>query len=444
MPGTTITLDLDKTIEKLQTEQRRLKDRGDEIVAKVVAEDRDLTKEETAELAEVQERVKTLSTRCETLRKHAEMRGSLDEPMESRTRPTKGEVRGDRPAGVTKSEAEQAEAEYRAAHEQYLRYGFSGMSTEARELLQAHYTTLPGDHPETRALSAITGNLGGYTVPQDFMARVETAMKDYSGVIAAPTFKLNTGRGNDLPWPTVNDTNNEGEQVEENQATGEGELSFGQVLFRAHLFSSKLILVPIQLLQDTGVDIEALLSRMISERLGRITNRRYTTGNGANQPQGIVEGSTLGKTAAATAAITYEELVDLQHSVDPAYRGPSSGFMFHDLTFALLRKLKDSDGRPIWQPAASSGMAGGAPGTLLGSPYWINQHMATPAASAKSVIFGDLSKYVIRNVRNITIVRLSERYAEKFQVGFFAFLRTDGRIIDAGTNPIKHLIQAAS
>lgn len=443
--ATTITLDLNETIEKLQAEQRKLRDRGDEIVAKVLAEDREFSDDETRELGEVQARVKQISQRCGALTKHAETRASLEEPGEPRTkRDFKGQRGGSGGGAEDEDDAKAAEREYRAAYNEYLRYGMSGMTAERRELMQQHFSSLPGDHPETRALSALTGNTGGYTVPQGFMGQVEVAMKNFDGVRAAPTFKLATDKGNDLPWPTVNDTNNEGEQVEENQATSEGDVSFGQLMLKAYLFSSKLVLVPIQLLQDTGVDIEALLARLLGERLGRITSKRYTTGNGANQPQGIVTGSTLGKTAAATAAITYDELVDLQHSVDPAYRTATAGFMFNDTTFSILRKLKDQDGRPIWQPAAVSGMAGGAPGTLLGSPYWINQSMASPAASAKSVLFGDMSKYAIRDVRNLTLVRLTERYAERFQVGFFAFLRTDGRVVDAGTNPIKHLIQAAS
>jgi HK97 family phage major capsid protein len=86
----------------------------------------------------------------------------------------------------------------------------------------------------------------------------------------------------------------------------------------------------------------------------------------------------------------------------------------------------------------------GSPNTILGYPYTINQSMASMTASAKSVLFGDFSKYVIRDVRGFTLVRLDERYADYHQVGFLAFLRTDGDLLDAGTNPIKHYINAAA
>ena len=92
----------------------------------------------------------------------------------------------------------------------------------------------------------------------------------------------------------------------------------------------------------------------------------------------------------------------------------------------------------------TAGLAGGAPGLISDKPYWINQDMAQLGAGNKTMLFGDFSKYAVRKVRDIVIRRLDERYAENLQVAFFAWTRMDGRLIDAGTNPIKHLVQAAS
>ncbi|KKM02260.1 hypothetical protein LCGC14_1786290, partial [marine sediment metagenome] len=66
------------------------------------------------------------------------------------------------------------------------------------------------------------------------------------------------------------------------------------------------------------------------------------------------------------------------------------------------------------------------------------------AANAKSVLFGDFKKYLIRDVKGITVLRLAERYAEFLQVAFLAFLRTDGDLLDAGTAPIKHYANSAT
>lgn len=435
----TITVDLSKTIDDLQDKRSKARDKADELVARVTTEDRDFTPDEEKELKELQDQIVAYQKREDLLTKHFESHETDDDEGVSKTQ--KRDVDPRKTAGENgQSETEEREANYSAVFGKFLRHGLGSVTQEERSILQSRFSSLPNDL-EARDLSAITGATGGFTVPTGFMAQVDKAMKDYSGVLKSNAQTITTDSGNDLPWPTVNDTSNEGELVDENTAVANADVSFGQITAKAYTFSSKLILVPIQLLQDTGVNVEALLSDLIAERIGRILNRMLTTGSGANQPQGVVNGSTLGKAAAGATAITYDELVDLEHSVDPAYR-TNAEFMLHDTTVSLLRKLKDSSGRPLWMPSMNAGMADGAPGLLNNRPYLVNQNMDLPTSGKKSVLFGDFSKYKIRRVRGMQILRLTERYAEKLQVGFFAYLRADGRLSNAGTNPIKHLLQA--
>jgi HK97 family phage major capsid protein len=73
---------------------------------------------------------------------------------------------------------------------------------------------------------------------------------------------------------------------------------------------------------------------------------------------------------------------------------------------------------------------------------WFNNDMAsTLVAANKTVLFGDFSKYIVRRVRSIRLRRLVERYADTDQEGFVAFVRADGGLLDAGTHPVKYLIQ---
>lgn len=84
---------------------------------------------------------------------------------------------------------------------------------------------------------------------------------------------------------------------------------------------------------------------LLGQRLGRRANTELTTGDDSGDPEGIVTGSTLGKTAAGTAAITWDEIIDLEHSVNPAYRvSPKARYMFNDTTLSAVRKLKDGNG----------------------------------------------------------------------------------------------------
>lgn len=429
------TFDFSKDIDAIAAEQRKHRDAADHMTAKIlVAESRDFNKDEQAQFDEHVNAAVACGKRADKLRKFVEERNAS---IQGQPRTQTREVEK-----ASEDGAKKIAAERREAFNKWMGWGFERLTDEQRGHMNRYAVALDSNEPEIRAMSAVLGTAGGFVCPPEFQQSIEMGMKDFTGVLAAGATVLTTGTGNDLPYPTMNDTTVEGEQVEENAAVTESNPTFGMTTFKGFTFSSKLVLLPIQLLQDSAVNIEQIVGGILGERLGRILNRRFTVGTGANQPQGIVTGSTLGKTAASATALTYDELVDLQHSVDVAYRNQGCAWMYHDSTFAALRKLKDSDGRPIWQPAASSGMAAGSPSTLLGDPYQVNNHMPQMTTGQKSVLYGNFRKYIVRAIRGITLVRLTERYAERGQVGLFAFTRRDGRAIDPGTNPIKHLVQA--
>jgi HK97 family phage major capsid protein len=162
-----------------------------------------------------------------------------------------------------------------------------------------------------------------------------------------------------------------------------------------------------------------------------------------------VTAAALGITLPAgnTTAVTYDGLVDLYHSLDPAYRmSPNCAFMMNDASFKIVKKMKDGQGRPIWLPSTESGFKTDAGfDTLLGAKLVINQHMANMAANAKPILFGDFSKYLIRDVMDVIILRFTDSaYAKKAQVGFLAWARADGRLIDASNESIKYLQNSAT
>lgn len=325
-----------------------------------------------------------------------------------------------------------------AAYTNYVRFGIAGISDEDRSLMSSRYVGDPrmGGVPSIRnAQSVGSGAGGGYSVPDEAMAPISEAMKAFGGMRAVATI-VPTGSGADLPIPTSNDTGVSGEIITENSTHNDGDITFGQVVLQSFLYSSKVVKVSRQLLQDSSVDLNAYIGRQLGMRIGRIQNTHFTTGDGSSKPNGVVTASTLGKTAAGAAAITYDELVDLMHSVDPAYQG-NGRWMLNFTTLGLVRKLKDSANMPVWAP-----MANGMPDTLLGRPYVINQDMPAATTGLKSVLYGDFSNYHIRDAGNVILLRLEERYADALQVGFLAFLRSDGDLVNAGTNPVKHLIQA--
>jgi HK97 family phage major capsid protein len=288
---------------------------------------------------------------------------------------------------------------------------------------------------EARAQSKGTDSEGGYLVPDDFVNMLVSHRAAYGG-IEQFAMMFNTASGADIPVPTNDDTSNSGAIVAENAADSEQDTVFGEIKMLAYKYSSKIIRVSFELLQDNEFNLEAYLAEIMGERLGRAQATHFAAGTGSSQPQGL-NAATSGKTAAATGAVTYDELLDLKHSLDPVYRASARWFM-NDATLLAVKKLADSDGRKLWQPDVAAAL----PATLDGSPYTIDQGLPAMAASAKPIVFGDASGYAIRRVSGVRMKRLVELYAANDQVGFVALERCDGRLIN--TSKLKAMTMAAS
>mgnify|MGYP005823682117 CR=1 FL=1 len=292
---------------------------------------------------------------------------------------------------------------------------------------------------EVRAQSVGTTTAGGNFVADEAMAAVDLALLAFGGMRQVSTI-MTTASGADLPIPTSDDTSNTGAILSENLEDSEQDITMGQVVLQSYKYTSKIVRVSVEFLQDSNVQVAGFVGSRLGERLGRITNTHFTTGTGSSQPNGIVTAATAsGVTTASNTALTFSEILQLKHSVDIAYRG-TAGFMCHDTVLRYMKELTTdpNQNRPLWNPA----LAPGGSDLFDGHPVHVNNDVAT-GASAKAILFGELSKYTIREVAGITLVRLDERFAEYHQVAWLAFLRTDADLIDAGTNPVKYLTLAS-
>jgi HK97 family phage major capsid protein len=283
-----------------------------------------------------------------------------------------------------------------------------------------------------------TASEGGYTVATEVATSVLDALKAFGGMRAV-SYVLRTAQGNAMNFPTSDGTSETGEIVAENVAASAADPSFGVKSLPVYKYSSKVVAVPVELLQDSSVDIEAFIRGRLVTRLGRITNTHFTIGTGSGQPTGIVTAAGAGKvgTTGQTLSVIYDDLVDLQHSVNVAYReGGRAKFMMADSSVKVIRKIKDSTGRPIFIPGYENfvpGTPGGIPDTLLGAPIQVNEDVPAMAANAKSILFGDFGFYTIRDAMDIAMLRFTDSaYAKLGQVGFLAFLRSGGNFVDVG------------
>lgn len=317
--------------------------------------------------------------------------------------------------------------------------GLSALSPEQRNAMFARV------NPDIRAaMSTTTGSEGGYTVATEFSRNLIQAMKAAFAVRSVAS-GIQTSTGAQMLFPTADATAEEGEIVGQNTAVTGLDTTFGQASLDVYKYSSRSIALPFELIQDSMFDLESYIQTLLNLRLGRIQNKHHTTGTGTGQPKGLVAAAAAGKTGTTgqTTSIIYDDLVDLEHSVDPFYR-PAGRWMMHDDTLKALRKIKDSQNRPIFVPGYEQGNPGGAPDRLLGREIVINQNMATMAANAKSVLFGDFSKYLVRDVMDVTLFRMTDSaYTLKGQVGFVAFCRSGANLIDVGGS-VKYYANSAT
>jgi HK97 family phage major capsid protein len=344
-----------------------------------------------------------------------------------------------RPLGEDRSADGQGDAkltpkeQHRAAYQSYMRYGLEGLTADERKLIGPQRRLAEGEAGvQARAAQGVGDSVaGGYTVPEGFMSELVISTKLYGPMLdPGITREIATTTGNQLPWPSMDDTSNKGRRIGENQPVVETTVGFGVNNLFAYKYTSDVVKVSSELLQDSGVDIETIVRDAMSERIGRIVNQDLTTGTGASMPTGIAFAVPTGMlaNAAASGAITFDDMIELEHTLDPTYRtAPNCRWQFHDLTLKALRKLKDGDGTYIWQPAS---VIAKAPATILGYSYSINQDNAQIGSGNKSVLFGDHGRFVVRRVKEFLVRRLTERYADNDQVGFIGFGRYDGALVD--------------
>lgn len=288
---------------------------------------------------------------------------------------------------------------------------------------------------EKRAQTSGTDSEGGYTIPTGFANELEKRLLAFGGPRQVARI-LRTSDGRDITFPSLDDTSNSGALLAESGAAAEQDVTFASSTLSSYKYTSKYVKVSSELLRDSAFNLEVELAAILGERLGRAQAQSFTTGTGSSQPQGVTNCSA-GVTAAAAGAIAADEIFDLQHSLDPAYRSdPSCGWMMHDSTLAAIRKLKDTTNQYLFQP----GLSADSPDRLLGYPLTINNSMPEISTGNISLLFGAFNNFLIREVANLRLVRLEELYRINDQTGFVCFSSVDSRVLQ--TNAIKKLTQA--
>ncbi len=356
-----------------------------------------LSAEDAATYDKMEADVVNLGKEIERLERQAVLDGEFG-------RPTAAPLTGKPDAPTGKAKAGRATDEYNAAFWRVMRD-----------------KSVP--HEVHNALQVGTDSEGGYLVPDEFQRTLIEALQEQN--IFRQLAKVITTASGDRKIPVVA-SKGSASWIDEEAAYPESDDAFGQVSIGAYKLAT-MIKVSEELLDDSVFDMPSYIAREFARRIGAAEEEAFFTGNGSGKPLGILAatgGAETGVTAASATAITMDEVMDLFYSLRAPYRR-SSAFLMNDATVKALRKLKNGNGDYLWQPSVTAG----TPDTLLNRPVYTSAYMPVIAASAKTILFGDLSYYWVADRAGRSFKRLNELYAPTGQVGFLSSERVDGKLI---------------
>lgn len=289
---------------------------------------------------------------------------------------------------------------------------------------------------EVRSQTVGTNTAGGYTVGASVANRLIEAIRNNNGMIESAS-TITTAKGDDLNYPTLDDTDAANDAVikAETDARRSGpDLVFGSIPLKSFTYDSGIIKISNELVQDSAVNIEQVVINALSKRIQRKLQKDFTIGAGTTAPAGLLTSTLLGKTAATANGIVADELLELQFSVESEYAA-NGKYMMNSKTLLAISKLKDGQGNYLLSNAVD-----GISKTLFGKQIVINDSMPDIAAESKPVVFGDLSQYLIRNVKGINVFKFNEKYQDTNEIGFKASARFDGVLLQPAA--VKHLEMA--
>lgn len=321
------------------------------------------------------------------------------------------------------SENEKAKKEsHQKAFKSYLRLGKVGMEPEERKLL-----------------SSLSDPEGGVLVTEDFRTELIRKRRDLVQIRQFATV-IETSRGS-VGFPVFDFDGSAEWTAESTQITEEDVTNaFGKTNFVPHKLA-RIFRVPIELAEDSAINIESLMTDHFSMRFGEIEENAFINGDGVGKPLGLLE-SGLNTFSATGVGGTFQadDLFDIVYNIRAVYRQNAS-WMMHRNAIRRIRKFKDSQGQYLWQPSIQAG----EPATILGFPLieseFFPDNVDAGSAGNPLTLFGDLSFYWIVERIDMSVQRLIEKYAEFDQIGFKMRMRADGSPVKK--DPFQVLVRGA-
>jgi HK97 family phage major capsid protein len=372
----------------------------------LTSEEREQRDRINAEITDLNDRIENVESMRQAVADEARFHNSMDTTAlghDDESRAIAGDVR-----------------EYAQAFDGYLRHGVGGLDAEQRATLARGFEARDG-------MVAGTNADGGYTVPQDF-SKILFALKIQAGAVRRTRVTvMDTGDGRLLPVPYAS-AHAAASWGSEATAPGVVKETFAANVNMNAFVATNLQKISFELLQDSAFDLVSYIAGITATKIARLENAGYISGAGTTQPTGMINVAGVAELETALAAgPSADEVISWFYKLGPVYRA-NAEFIMHDTLEAVLRGLKATTGQYLWAP----GLTAEAPNMLLGRPIYNDPDLqATGTDENVCGVFADFANfYVIRDVNSLVIRRLDERFADSRQVGFIAWHRTDGHVID--------------
>ena len=298
----------------------------------------------------------------------------------------------------------------------------------------------------------------GEAAPETWAAGLVERLK-YYGAVADACHNFTTSNGNVIHQNQLDTTDQEGEGLyNQTQVEGQGKPTSAQknlgnvadIEWKAFWRHSNFLGARLETFDDIHFDVAGRITREMTRRMGRGWNNWFTKGSNNNQPEGIVPSAKVvnggsGSADDGTGGVDYQNLLDMEYGIDLAYlsgdEGGDGGFrdlhggmicwmMNRNIEKVLRNVLHGTSNLPIWVPNLERGIATQrAPGSIIGYPYKINQHMDDGKANnEKPLLFGALGHFGVRNIGGPMFYRFwDSRTVRRMEVEFIGFSRRDSR-----------------
>jgi HK97 family phage major capsid protein len=284
--------------------------------------------------------------------------------------------------------------------------------------------------------AAMTPTSGSGVVPNTFYDRVFQVLRNTNPLFETSTV-ITTEGGNLLQVPQLTAYSTAtikaaGSAIDESNPT------LSNVNLGAFKYSF-LVSLSNELIADSGVDILGLIADQAGRSISYDAGTGLTLGTGTVQPTGIVTaaGSAVTGGTGVSGLPTYENLLDVAYSV-PGNGRAGYGWMMNGSTIAAVRKIKDGAGNYIFSPAVSVD----ARDVLLGQRIYENPAMASAAVNAKSIVYGKLDDFIIRQVGGIQVAQSADYAFDQDVTTFRVTWRGDSNL--GATGSVKFFKGGAS